>query len=454
MRRLVFFLRFFQPVAGSLIIVIILNTTVSYIQEYRGEKTMEALKNMSSPTAHVIRGRDLLQVPTRDVVPGDLVQLEEGDIVPADLRLLEAVNLQIDEALLTGESLPASKHIEPVPADSGLGDRKSLAFMNTIVTKGRGKGICIATSLCTQMGEIAASLSVESKKPRPPGMSKFMWTIYGLLGWKNKTPLQVSMDALMYMLLLIAIVLGLIVFAVNGFTYSPDLLLYAVSVAVAIIPEGLPAVVTVTMSSGVSKMAKQKAIVRKLNALEALGQVTDICSDKTGTLTEGKMVVTRYWIASENKDFKVAGKGIDPVGEIEAMETGEQQAPAAIMKDRLQHLLGLNCKLNNTCDVFFDEEKDQWKSSGDPTEVALEVLARKMFGDSKISLVFAGEQPFDPAIKRMTVIYVDTEAKVVHYFLKGALERVLETCTGLIGADGAIVKLEPGELFSMSFQTD
>lgn len=424
----------------------IINTAISFIQEYRGEKTMEALKSMSSPTARVMRNHDLQQIPTRELVPGDLCHLEEGDIVPADLRLIDSVNLEIDEGALTGESLPVSKHARPVPADSAIGDRKSLAFMNTIVTKGRGRGICIGTSLCTEIGSIAASLTERKGKPRPAGTSKLAWTIQGIFGWRDKTELQVSMDQLMYILLLCAIVLGIVVFAVDGMRFSPALLLYAVSVGVALIPEGLPAVITITMSSAVARMAKQKAIVRKLNALEALGSVTDICSDKTGTLTEGKMTATRYWIGATNNDYKVSGRGISPEGEIEEMMSGTAVSPEAVSNDAAQKLLALNCKLNTTCELFFDDEKGAWKSIGDPTEVALEVLARKMLpeqGESiKKTFEFAAEHPFDPTIKRMSVVYIDKTERKVHVFLKGALERVLETCTTLTQADGTVVNLD------------
>ncbi|KAI9028526.1 Na P-type ATPase [Hyaloraphidium curvatum] len=428
------------PVAVSLIIVMVINSAVGFYQEYRGEKTMEALKSMSSPTARVMRHREVDSIPTSHVVPGDIVYLEEGDICPADLRVLSAVNLEMDEALLTGESLPTSKRDDPISdLELGVGDRKNMCFMNTIVTKGRGHGVVVATGLCTEIGKIAQSLTQSPKDAGPPpGMSRAVWWIYGVLGWRNKTPLQVTMDKLMYALLLVAIILGLVVFAVNGMTFSSALLLYAVSVGVAILPEGLPAVVTVTMSVGVARMAKQKAIVRRLNALEALGQVTNICSDKTGTLTEGKMVVTQYWVGG--KDHSVAGKGLVPEGEI--IREGSVQTKEAIKEDGAQYKLMVVCKKCTTCDLFVDDETGAWKSTGDPTEVALEVLARKGLAEDDAfvkSLEFVAEQPFDPTIKRMTVVYLDRANKTLHFLCKGALERVLEVSKSYLDV-GAVEK--------------
>ncbi|KAI9027036.1 Na+/K+ P-type ATPase [Hyaloraphidium curvatum] len=433
------------PVAVSLVIVIIINTAIGFWQEYQGEKTMEALKNMSSPTARVMRDHEIESIPTREVVPGDVVYLEEGDICPADLRVANAVNLEMDEALLTGESLPVSKKDEAISdPEIGVGDRKHMCFMNTVVTKGRGHGVVVATSLCTEIGKIAESLSDDKKdKGPPPGKNKFLWWIEDVLGWHEKTPLQVTMDKLMYVLLVCAILLGLLVFAVNGMTFSSSLLLYAVSVGVAILPEGLPAVVTVTMSVGVARMAKQKAIVRRLNALEALGQVTNICSDKTGTLTEGKMVVTRYWVAG--RDYEVAGKGLLPEGEITDKATTAVVSKEEIKKDPAQYKLMLVCKKCVTCDLFFDDEDKAWKSTGDPTEVALEVLARKglVADDPFLSeMKFVGEHPFDPTIKRMTVMYLHEPTRTVYFLAKGALERVLEVSKGYLAAGGAETPLD------------
>lgn len=255
------------------------------------------------------------------------------------------------------------------------------------------------------------------------------------MGWRDKTELQIAMDQLMYFLLLCALVLGIIVFAVDGMKFSPALLLYAVSVGVAIIPEGLPAVVTVTMSLGVARMAKQKAIVRKLSALEALGQVTDICSDKTGTLTEGKMTSTRYFIAASSKEYRVSGRGLNPTGKIRELELDELISHEQITAEKPHYLLALNCALNVTCDLFVDDASGAWKSTGDPTEVALLVLSRKMLEAPPEDYEFAAEHPFDPSIKRMSVVFLHRKSRTFHVFAKGALERVLQVCGSVCGSE-------------------
>ncbi|KAI9028766.1 ATPase, P-type cation-transporter [Hyaloraphidium curvatum] len=428
------------PVAVSLIIVMIINIYVGYIQEYRGEKTMEALKSMSSPTARVLRHRDVEHIPTREVVPGDIVYLEEGDICPADLRLLSSVNLELDEASLTGESLPVSKNAELVlDADIPVGDRKNMAFMNCAVTKGRGHGVVVGTGLVTEIGKIASSLSAsKADKGPPPGRNRVAWFLEGLLGWHEKTQLQVQLEKMMYWLLVVAALFGVLVFAVNGFAFSSSMLLYAVSVGVALIPEGLPAVVVVTMAAGVKRMARQKAIVRRLNALEALGRVTDICSDKTGTLTEGKMVSTRFWV--RGTDYIVSGKGLLPEGVIMEREGDRTLTKEDVKDDDAMYKLMLVCKTCITSTLFKDDD-GVWKSIGDPTEVALDVLARKgLVEDDPFvkELTFLGEHPFDPTLKRMTVVYLHAPSGTVYFFYKGALERVLEISSSFVSESGDV----------------
>lgn len=318
------------PDAGVLGIVIVTNTLIGFKQEYSSEKTIEALKKLSSPVAKVKRDGivDIISCPTvvpgifLYVIKGDIVFVEEGSIVPADLRLVETVNLNIDEALLTGESLPVVKTTNPILNQSAaVGDRTNMAFKNTLVSRGRGIGVVVATGLNTEIGKIAKMVSNSEQQksledinilddpketqaaPNRTGLGVIWGKVAAFFNTNsNKTPLQSSMNGLMFVLTAIAIILAVIVFGANSWKFDQYIVLYAVGVAIAILPEGLPAVVTVTMAVGVRKMAKQKAIVRKLAALEALGQVTNICSDKTGTLTEGKMY--EIYMSIHRKGFK------------------------------------------------------------------------------------------------------------------------------------------------------
>ncbi|KAJ3337327.1 hypothetical protein HDU93_001232 [Gonapodya sp. JEL0774] len=478
------------PVAITLVVVIVTNTAIGFAQEFKGEKTMAALRAMSSPTGRVVRkgerhipedfkeviaevpdeetdagepsspdnerpgvleealslkakerksdvrepveeqrvAREPIDIPTGDIVIGDLVVLEEGDIVAADIRLISAVNLEIDEALLTGESLPVRKIINLPPGTATVvpvPDRKNLAFKNTTVTKGRGRGIVIGTGLNTEIGKIAKSLTTSAQADS--GTKK-----------SDKTPLQRTLDKMMYALLGIALLLGVVVFGANGFKWSNETLLYAVSVGVAIIPEGLPAVLVVVLAQGVSRMAKQKAIVRKIASLEALSKVTDICSDKTGTLTQGKMVVTQAWIGQVS--YSISGRGLEPFGDIYLQGDALTKVPRADLESSdAFYRTALVTNLCKTSTLYLDEEDNRWKSTGDPTEVALDVFSRKVLQEDDPfvkSLEFMGEQPFDPSIKRMSVAYFDRAKGKVWIFVKGALERVLEMSVSCAGRDG------------------
>ena len=258
-----------------LTIVIVTNSTIGFLQEYKSEKTMDALKKMASPTAQVLRGGIWLTIASSLIVPGDVVRLEAGDVVPADLRLIEVVNLETDEAFLTGESQAIKKHSEVIlPQDKDeevpVGDRKNLAYMHSTVVKGRATGVVVFTAFDTQVGKIATLVAETDSN-------------------HGQTPLIKSLSNMMFFCAASAVLLGVVVFATNKFQWSIEVFLYAISVGIAILPEGLPAVVTVALAVGMHRMSSQKAIIRKMAAIEAIGQVTNICSDKTGTLTEGKM---------------------------------------------------------------------------------------------------------------------------------------------------------------------
>eukprot|EP01137_Pigoraptor_chileana_P000456 Opistho-2@36690 len=419
-------------------IVIVTNTIIGFFQEYRSERTMEALRKLSSPTARILRDGELAIDLAPEIVPGDIIYLEEGDQVAADIRLLTSVNLEIDEILLTGESMPVKKSPTVLPnPDVPLGDRTNLAYKNTIVTKGRGHGVVIATGMSTEIGLIAASVSSKGSGAQ-------------------KTHLQRRMERLMFVLLGVACVLAFIVFATNRFSGNNQVILYALAVAIAILPEGLPAVVTVTMAVGVRKMARQKAIVRKLASLETLGEVTNICSDKTGTITVGKMVATNFVLAAHA--YSITGAGLEPVGTIliDPSSSGSGAGVGAgghvvdynAMPDHLSKAL-VTCALCNTSSIIFQD--DRWQSVGDPTEVALQVLATKA-GLGKPSLSpamfeFVSEQPFDAVLKRMTVVYralagnAHAPAGSFGVFMKGSIEAVTACATKCVARDGSIVPI-------------
>ncbi|KAG9104783.1 hypothetical protein FRC07_009736, partial [Ceratobasidium sp. 392] len=320
--------------------VIILNVTVGFIQEYKAEKTMDSLRSLSSPTALVMRGGEAKTIPSRHVVPGDIVMVKLGDVVPADMRVVTAANVECDEALLTGEALPVPKVVhrlgehdrKPPPegvdgpdpdqvqsdGDVGVGDRINMLFSSANVVKGRATGIVVATGMGTQVGAIALAMKGKkgnsARKVDEDGQNLSLGArikdrVMVWLGLRSGTPLQIKLSKLAYILFLCAIVLALIVFSVARFKVTKEVAVYAIALGIAVIPESLIAVLTITMSAGTSRMAKQHVIVRKLNALEALGGVTDVCSDKTGTLTQGKMVVRKLWIASGRvgQDEKISG---------------------------------------------------------------------------------------------------------------------------------------------------
>ncbi|RKP10122.1 potassium/sodium efflux P-type ATPase [Thamnocephalis sphaerospora] len=456
---------------GVIAAIIIFNTLIGFMQEYKAEKTMDSLRRMSSPTARVIRNGNIVYLPTREVVPGDIILFELGDVISADCRLFEVVNLEVDEALLTGESLPVAKEVAVIPnPDEGVGDRINMAYSSTTVTKGRGKAIVVYTGMKTEIGKIAKRLMDD--------------------GGNQKTPLQKSMDRMAFMLFGVAIILAIIVFGVNKFKVTSDVLIYAISLAIAVIPEGLIAVVTLTMAIGVRQMAKNKAIVRQLSALEALGSVTNVCSDKTGTLTQSKMVLTRFYTPCDGY-FSVTGTGVEPVGDVlmegrpdlEGIdnddnnesndniisndqtdgpnggdgEIDEESEPIRVEWPQLSGPVRRLVQCAALCNLseLRQNKEGMWEGMGDPTEIALQVFAMKLrHGKTQLTknedpmrnYTLLHEHPFDSAIKRMSSIYrvperdtagdeIPGAGKLV-VFLKGASERVAERCTRLVDKHG------------------
>ncbi|KAJ2480378.1 hypothetical protein IWW56_002486 [Coemansia sp. RSA 2131] len=431
---------------GVVIGVIILNTAVGFAQEFKAEKTMDSLRKMTSPTSRVLRSGHQIVVPTVDLVPGDVIYLESGDVVGADCRLFEVLNLETDEALLTGEALPIAKTVDTFDdPELPLGDRINLSFASTTVTKGRAKAVIYATGMSSEVGKIAKKL-METNKAK-------------------KTPLQKALDKMSWVLLGVAIVSMLIVFGANKFKIKNEVLLYAIGLAIATIPEGLIAVVTLTMSLGVHTLAKKRALVRKLVALESLGSITNICSDKTGTLTQSKMVLVRAWLPAEGF-FRIAGLGFEPVGEVTKKQrlepltdarinfaqdstSGEKDSRVA-SDDGSEETVVVNASnmsaslrriaqgaaLCNMSEIRTDNETGYWYGIGDPTEIALQVFASKLEmgkptltnDDNQWKLVC--EYPFDSSIKRMSVVAHNAVTGEKVLFLKGATERVVPCCTG------------------------
>lgn len=370
----------------AILAIVLLNGVLGFVQEYRAERAIEALQALSAPTAQVRRDGKAFTVPAFELVPGDVVLLEAGNLIPADLRITEAHQLKIDESALTGESVPVEKTERALPeADLSIADRKNMAFKGTIVTNGRSVGIVTETGMKTELGRIATLLRREVEV---------------------KTPLQGRIARFARMLALLVVVLCVVFFVAGIVRGEPAslMLLTAVSLAVAAIPEALPAVATVALSLGARRMAKQNALIRKLPAVETLGSVTTICTDKTGTLTYNKMQAQAYWI---DGGFAT-------------------EAPAPDKRSETWALLTRMLALSN--DASSD---DTGKLHGDPTETALYEAAKRAGLDRQAleaRYPRVSEIPFSSDRGMMTTIHDDTETSR-QVFVKGAPERVLPLCT-------------------------
>ena len=402
-----------------IVAIVIVNAVLGVIQEGKAEQALEALKKMSSPNARVIRNGSLQIIPAKNLVPGDIVYIEAGDSIPADLRLIESVNLKVEEASLTGESVPVDKDAAAVyDAEVSIGDRKNMAYMSTVTTYGRGRGIVVGTGSNTQIGKIAEA--IQSYKD-------------------DTTPLQQKLNELGRWLGIGCLFICLLVFAI-GFFRGGNLLemfLVAVSLAVAAIPEGLPAVVTIVLAIGMKKMVQRNAIVRKLLAVETLGCVTVICSDKTGTLTQNEMTVVKTYAGGNI--YTVTGQGYNPTGEFyfnnSKITTEEDQ--------NLKLLMALGVLANDATLELKDPKENQWGIIGDPTEGAL-ITAGAKAGMQKTEMNNSykriAELPFDSDRKMMTTFHENfIEGKVVS-FTKGAPDIILSKCTRVF-LGGSIVDM-------------
>ncbi len=399
-----------------IIAIVVVNALLSLYQEGKAEEALASLKKMSSPTAKVIRAGKKVEVDSASLVPGDVVILDTGDIVPADLRLIKSSNLKIDEASLTGESVSEEKHAYEVYKDDlTLGDRKNMAYSSTIVSYGRGEGLVVSTGEQTEIGKIAG----------------------GLKGLEDEmTPLQKKLAGLSKLLgILVLVVCGLVLAVGLAFKHEFTVMfMTAISLAVAAIPEGLPAIVTIVLSLGMKKMAGKNAIVKKLLAVETLGTTTVICSDKTGTLTQNEMTVKKVLVS--DKIFDLEGSGYDPKGKI---LLSDEEVEAKEYEDLL--LLGQIGSLANDAELTSDD--GTWNIIGDPTEGALLTFAEKLGIDQKELRTRVNREkeiPFDSERKMMTTFHDDFEAGKVYGFTKGAPDLVLERCDRIL-IDGKVEEL-------------
>jgi magnesium-transporting ATPase (P-type) len=386
---------------GVILAVVIVNAIIGFIQEGRAEDAMSAIKSMLAPHASALRGGARISVDAADLVPGDVVLLEPGDKVPADLRLLAAKGLRVQEAILTGESMAVEKATAPVAADAALGDRSSMVFSGTLIAAGTGRGVVVGTGAASEIGRISSMLSEVEVLT---------------------TPLIEQMDRfarwLTVLILLISLVLLVFGYFVEHIAFS-DQFMAVVGLAVAAIPEGLPAVLTITLSVGVQAMARRNAIIRRLPVIETIGAVSVICTDKTGTLTRNEMMVATAMTPTSK--FTVSGDGYAPAGMLEP-------APAANELDDL----GRAAQVCN--DASLIEADGHWQIAGDPMEGALLAFAAKT-GTDTVAWTRRDEIPFDAAHRYMAVLAEGPDGEKLA-LVKGAPERVLAMCTDQAGATG------------------
>ncbi|PWB72163.1 MAG: ATPase [Anaerolineales bacterium] len=403
-------------------VIVLFAVLLGFVQEYRAERAIEALKHMAAPTATVLRDGEEVKVPARDVVPGDVILLHTGDRVPADARLLEAVNMQVEESALTGESVPVEKHTRALENnDLSIGDRKNMVYAGTAVTYGRGRGLVIATGMQTEFGGIAQLLqTVET----------------------GKTPLQQNLDKVGSVLARAALVVVMLIVALGLVRGQPfvEMLIFGIALAVAVVPEALPAVVTISLAIGVQKMVKRNALIRRLPAVETLGSTSVICSDKTGTLTRDEMTVRKIYVAGQM--FKVSGAGYKPEGQFSVNGGTPVEVTDELRRFLTAGALASDTHLVKNGNHGDDPSGEEWQVKGDPTEGALIVAAVKA-GLKKETLEESnprvGEIPFTSESKRMTTLHKTKEGATA--YAKGAPEIILKSCSRLM-TDKGIVPLD------------
>ena len=402
---------------GVILAVVVANAIIGYIQEGKAEKAMDAIRHMLAPHANVIRGDERISIEGDQLVPGDIVLIEAGDKVPADLRLITAHGMSVQEAILTGESVPVEKHIEPVAADAPLGDRSCMAFSGTLVTSGQGKGVVVATGGQTEIGRISGLLS-EVEMLTTPLVSQ----------------MGVFAKWLTIFILLIAALLLTYGYFVGHHDFT-EMFMAVVGLSVAAIPEGLPAVLTITLAVGVQAMAKRNAIVRRLPAIETLGSVSVICTDKTGTLTRNEMMVAS--VLTHQHFFTLEGDGYAPQGALKLEETHVSPSEHAVLTE-----LARAATLCN--DAALRQHDGVWHVEGDPMEGALLAFAGKMDVDARkeqAAWTRTDAIPFDAKHRFMATLNHDHE-RHAYVFVKGAPERILAMCANQRGTNGKIEPLD------------
>ncbi|KAF7529007.1 hypothetical protein G7054_g9959 [Neopestalotiopsis clavispora] len=442
---------------GIITFVIGLNIVVGFWQDFKAEKAIQSLFALSAPTCKVIRQGRTIAIKAEELVCGDVVVLHVGDIVPADLRLIGGLNLTTDEAHLTGESLPISKHAEAILDDPEvpLGDRINMLYSASKITRGRGTAVVVATGMSTEVGKIAEMLRANPFAGQDLSFAARMFrktkiTMKGILGLDG-TPLQVKLSKFALLLFALAALLVIIVFSVSRFQVSDEVLIYGICVGVAVIPESLIAVLTISIAVGTKAMARGNVIVRKMSALEAVGGVTNICTDKTGTLTQGKMITRKVWLCEGPMMATVeeCTHPLDPSsGRVRWGSDREDKAESASLSQLsggAQAFVECISLCNNS--VVSDGKAgpgedlgetstistvgpSDWTATGEPTEIALHVFAMR-FGLNKSTIMqnrtssLIAEFPFDSSCKRMTVVYKHAGSNSAHVYSKGALEAML-----------------------------
>jgi len=392
--------------AAAILVIVVLNGILGFVQEYRAERALEALKKMAAPLAKVVRGGDISSIPAEELVPGDVILLEMGDLVPADARLIEDHLLEVDEASLTGESVPVRKDADvALPEGASLGDRRNMVYSSTVVTYGKGAAVVTDTGMDTQLGKIAHLVQTMGRQ---------------------QTPLQERLDRVGKLLVYACLVIVGVVFGLGLWrgVALVEMFLTSVSLAVAAIPEGLPAVVTIALALGVRRMVQRNALIRKLPSVETLGSATVICTDKTGTLTQSEMTVRK--IGFLDKVVNVSGDGYEPEGDFSVDGRAVDPDDAA-----LEMALKIGVLCNNARLRADRSDGTRWGVVGDPTEGAILAAAAKADlwrSELEGQYEMIQELPFDSNRKRMTTIWRGPEGEVTAY-VKGAPDVIIELCT-------------------------